>query len=64
MDILNYKLQQLSSLIREKKLSAKKLCSFYLDRIEKYNAELNAVLTLNPSVLQSAENIDKKFNTI
>ncbi len=62
MDLLNYKLHELTSLIRKKALSVKELCQFYMDRIEKYNSELNAVLTINPDILQTAENIDKNLN--
>ena len=49
-------------MIREKKLSVSKLCQFYLDRIKKLNAELNAILTINPLALSRAKDIDKNFS--
>ena len=62
MNLLNYKLPELTSLIRKKKISSKELCHFYIDRIEKYNSKLNAVLTINPDALKIANNIDENFN--
>ena len=61
MDLLNYKITDLVSLIREKRLSAEELCQFYLARIEKLNSKLNAVLTLDSTALQKAKEIDKNF---
>ncbi|MYE07206.1 MAG: Asp-tRNA(Asn)/Glu-tRNA(Gln) amidotransferase subunit GatA [Oligoflexia bacterium] len=51
----------LRSLLQSKKLSAEELCRFYLDRIEKLNPALNAVLTISPFALQKAQDIDKHF---
>lgn len=50
------------SFIRGKKISAWELCQFYLNRIEKFNSELNAVLTINSQALQRAKHIDENFN--
>ena len=62
MDLLNCKITDLTALIRGKKLSVEELCRFYLDRIEKLNPKLNAVLTISSSALQKAKEIDDKFN--
>ena len=63
MDLLSYKIPDIIALIRQKKLSPLELCDFYLDRIQKFNPELNAVLTLNPLAQKKArlmtENIDQ-----
>ena len=63
MDLLNCKITDLTALIRSKKLSVEELCRFYLDRIEKLNPELNAVLTINPLALQKAQDIDKNLSS-
>ena len=62
MDLLNCKITDLTALIRGKKLSVEELCRFYLDRIEKLNPKINAVLTISSSALQKAKEIDDKFN--
>ncbi len=62
MDLLNYKVKDIISFIRNKKISARELCQFYIDRIEKFNPKLNAVLTLNPLSLKRAKEIDTYFH--
>lgn len=63
MDLLNCKITDLTALIRSKKLSVEELCRFYLDRIERFNPELNAVLTTNSFALQKARDIDNHFSS-
>ena len=62
MNLLDSKIEDLVSLIRKKQLSASELCQFYLNRIEQFNTELNAVLTINSQALQKAKYIDDHFD--
>ena len=63
MNLLNCKIKELTALIRDKKLSAQELCQFYLDRIEKLNPGLNAVLTAGADgALKQAREIDTHFD--
>lgn len=62
MNLLDSKIKNLVSLIQKKKLSVSELCQFYLNRIEKFNTELNAVLKINSYALQKAKHIDDHFD--
>ena len=62
MNLLDSKIKNLLSLVRGKKISVSELCQFYLNRIEKFNAELNAVLTINSQALHKAKHIDENFS--
>jgi len=62
MNFLDFKIQDLVLLIKQKKASAFELCRFYLDRIEKLNPELNAVLTINSLASEKAKHIDENLN--
>ncbi len=62
MDLLDSKIENLVSFIRDKEISVSELCQFYLDRIEKFNGELNAVLTINFHALRRAKYIDENFS--
>ena len=61
MNLLDSKIKNLVSFIRGKKISTSELCQFYLNRIEKFNTELNAVLTINSHALERAKHIDENF---
>lgn len=61
MELLNYKIKDIISLVRNKKISAEELYGFYKARIEKLNPQLNAVLELNPLALKKAKEIDLRF---
>jgi aspartyl-tRNA(Asn)/glutamyl-tRNA(Gln) amidotransferase subunit A len=62
MNLLDSKIKNLLSFIRSKEISVSELCHFYLNRIEKFNAELNAVLTVNSHALRKAKHIDENFS--
>ncbi len=61
MELLDYKIKDIISLIRNKKISAEELCRFYKARIEKLNPKLNAVLNFNPLAEKKAKEIDTRF---
>ena len=44
----------------KKKFLLKEVTSFYLNRIQKFNPKINAVITLNENVLQEAQEKDQK----
>ena len=46
--------------IKDKKTSSKEVVSFFLDRIQKYNPSVNAVITINEKAIEQAQKIDQK----
>lgn len=62
MSLLNTSLSEIVALIKNKQYSVSEVCQFYLDRINKFNPELNAVLTLNPAVQDIARKMDENFD--
>jgi len=60
MDLLNLNIEELKKVLDEKKISSYELTKFYLDRIEKYDGEIGAYLTINENVLAEAKLIDEK----
>lgn len=60
MDILKLEVQDLAKHIRSKKLSATEVTQFYLQRIEKLNPKLNAVLRINQKALAKAKELDQR----
>ena len=56
----NLSLTQLAQAIQEKKFSVKEVVSFFLNRIEKFNPQLGAVITINKNALQQAQIIDQQ----
>ena len=49
---------KLATLIRDRKVSAVQVMQTYLDRIEKLNPKINAIVTINHEALKSAEEAD------
>ena len=62
MNLLDHSIETLLSLMRTRQLSAEELCRFYLNRIERLNPSLNAVLTVNSSALKKAQEITKNWD--
>ena len=46
--------------IRDHKISSKEVVSFFLDRIQKWNPLINAVITINEQALAQAQQVDQK----
>ena len=61
MDILNFSFAEAQTALKNKKISAKEMAQFYLNRIEKLNPQLNAFLHIDQSALKQAEVIDQKI---
>ena len=61
MDILNFSFTDAVAALKNKKVSAKEMAQFYLNRIEKMNPQLNAFLHIDQSALKQAEVIDQKM---
>ena len=60
MDILNLNIEELRNLLNKREISSYELTKFYLDRIEKYDKEIGAYITLNENVLNEAKLNDEK----
>jgi len=60
MNIINMTLKEMSAALQEKKLSSKELVSFYLDRIKKYDGDVQAFLHVNENAVKQAEEIDAR----
>ena len=60
MVLLASSLKQISTFIRQKKLSAEEVSAFFLNRIQKYQS-LNTVITVNEKALSKARHIDRHF---
>lgn len=62
MDALAYETGSgLAAALRRKKISSAELTRHFLDRIERHNPSLNAVVTLNPAALGEAEEADRRL---
>ncbi len=62
MDLLKASLSEISSAVGSKKISAKEVAGFFLQRIEKLDNKLNSYISKNDQVLKQAEAMDKKIN--
>lgn len=62
MDLTRASFKELSSHVKNRKISAAEVAQFYLNRIEKLNPKLNAYIELNQSVLDEARKIDERIN--
>jgi amidase len=54
-----YSAKEIASKIRSKQVTSVEVVTSVLDQISKYNAEYNAIVTLNPTALEEARNADK-----
>lgn len=61
MDLLNASLEQISSAVKTKKISAREATSFFVDRIAKLDGKLNTYITKNDKALAEADAVDKKI---
>src|SRR5207244_12764138 len=51
---------ELKDALKHKRITSRQLVQQYLDRIEKYNGTLNAIITLNPRALDEADALDRE----
>lgn len=57
-------IDSIHSAFRSGELTCRRLVEFYLERIEAYDKngpELNSIITINPNVLEAAEELDRSF---
>lgn len=59
MELLNAPLSKISEAVRTKKIKAKEVAEFYMNRTRKLNPELNAFISFNENYLEEAIRIDK-----
>lgn len=62
MDLINSSLKEIVDAITAKKMSAKEVTQFFVDRIAKYDNKLNSFISLNPAALSEADAIDQKIS--
>lgn len=60
MDLLTAGLSEIASAVRTKKMSAKEVCGFFLERAQRLDPQLNAFIGLNPNLLKDAEAVDAR----
>jgi aspartyl-tRNA(Asn)/glutamyl-tRNA(Gln) amidotransferase subunit A len=60
MDLLTAGLSDIASAVKSKKISAKEVSRFFLDRAARLDSKLNAFVGLNPQLLEQAEAIDQR----
>lgn len=61
MDLLQASFKNVSDAVKAKKISAKEVTQFFLNRAEKLNPKLNAYILMNSKALEEAEKIDQKI---
>ncbi len=59
MDLMNITLSELKEKLNNNEISSEKLVKFYLDRINKFDAELGCFITINENALDEAKKIDE-----
>lgn len=60
MEILHMNINELLQRLNSREISSEELVKFYLERIEKYDTELNAFMAINENALKEAREFDKK----
>ena len=61
MDLITSSVREICSALQAKKISAKEVCQFYLERAQKNQKNLNAFISFNENLLKEAEEIDKRL---
>ena len=62
MDLKTAGLKEVSDAVKAKKISATEVTKYFLNRIDKYNPELNAYISINTGALEEAAKIDAKIS--
>lgn len=60
MELLNASATEIINALKARQVSSREVTSFYLDRIEKHNSNLNAFCEINKDALKQAEEIDAR----
>jgi aspartyl-tRNA(Asn)/glutamyl-tRNA(Gln) amidotransferase subunit A len=61
MDLLKASFKEISNGVKTKKVSAKEVAQFFLDRARKLDPKLNSYVSLNENVLQEASALDARI---
>lgn len=61
MDLLTAGLGEIAGAVKTKKISAKEVSQFFLDRAQRLDTKLNSFIGLNPDLLQQAEAVDQRI---
>lgn len=61
MDLKNLSFTEITAAIQSQKISAKEVMTYFLERIEKLNPQINAVTFVSQTALQEAEKLDQKI---
>lgn len=61
MNLLEASFSDVSQAVRSRKISAAEVTRFFMQRIEKLNPELNAVILNNPNAIKEAEQLDDRI---
>jgi aspartyl-tRNA(Asn)/glutamyl-tRNA(Gln) amidotransferase subunit A len=61
MDLITASFKQIADSVRTKKISAREVTSYFLDRIQKTNPNLNSFITINELAEQEARSLDQRI---
>lgn len=61
VDINNLSIKELQEYVDKNYLTYEKITQLYLDRIEAYNEQYNALITINENALDEAKKLDKEY---
>lgn len=61
MDLVKSSFKEVSEAVKNKKVSAREVTQFFLNRAEKLNPQLNAYIAMNESALTDAQKIDERI---
>lgn len=61
VDINNLSIKELQEYVDKGYLTYEKITQLYLDRIEAYNKQYNALITINENALETAKNLDEEY---
>lgn len=62
MDLIKATFQEISSSVQQKKISAKEVTHFFLNRVERLDKQLNSFVFLNKNAEKEAESLDEKIS--
>ena len=61
VDINNLSIKELQEYVDKGYLTYEKITKLYLDRIEEYNKQYNAIITVNENALEEAKKLDEEY---
>ncbi len=61
MDLIKSSVQEIASAVQAKTISAREVCSFFLERAQRLQVDYNAFISFNENLLLEAEMIDQRI---